>query len=697
MNEEKSENKKQSKSPSLFDTDMGLTPNLNLKEVQDSPQPDGDDFESILAALSAQTADEEPDAGEDHGGDHDGGPDSSSDPLVGTTFSGKYEILSCLGRGGMATVYKVRHLHLDSVLALKLLHKQFWTDPLSVKRFQQEARTIGKLSHPNLITFRDFGVSEDGQPYLVMDYLKGTSLGMEIQKKDGFELPRVVAILEKLCQGLEEAHRHGIVHRDIKPANVMVLPEDDRDLVKLVDFGIAKLTTEDVNQKQTLTQTGEVFGSPVYMSPEQCLGLTVDVRSDIYAIGCLVYEAITGEPPIAGANVLETMNMHVEKIPDPPSKKRPDLMTENRTQWVKVKELDYLVLKCLEKLPEDRYQNVAEIIADLEQIKQGKTIANKRFRKKPLTLRKKLLAALGAALLVVSAGLVVYGTSPGVKEAVDSTALKVSWNMRILKGDLAFQFRNVKDAESSFQGALDEAPVGADATLARQRRIIALKKLAEVYQYNADYPGKDRVEQKLKDELQNELRSVEVVDVGKKIDLLAELEKSPAVDRATSLAQASLLDRAGSEAERSGDKMTAVRYLEASYEIKKKWLKPEDESLLETMEALARTYVLLDKRHEAGALWMKAYKLGTEHLPESSPVLVNLYDNMGRIDQDHHRMKRAEQNFRKAVAISTGIYGPSSPRTIGVMKDLAAFLVADSRKDEADELWKKINALERAR
>ncbi len=294
--------------------------------------------------------------------------DIKADMIVGQVIADKYMVNGLIGKGGMSSIYSVRHMQLDTVLALKLLDKTMWSDPTAVKRFQLEAQTVSKLTHPNLITYRDYGVTPDGQPYLVMDYIKGRTLGQKIKETHGLFLPMALEVFVQLCEGLSVAHSLGIVHRDVKPGNIMFISEDS-DRIKLVDFGIAKIVAESANEQQNLTKTGDVFGSPLYMSPEQCMGKRLDNRSDIYALGCVIYEAMTGKHAISGNTILDTMNRHVSAMPSPPSEIRPDLYAAEKASWLNVDEFEYVVMKCLQKNPADRYKSVDDLLLDLKKIK----------------------------------------------------------------------------------------------------------------------------------------------------------------------------------------------------------------------------------------------------------------------------------------------------------------------------------------
>lgn len=349
-------------------------------------------------------------------------PDAHPDALVGQIIADKYQITSFIGKGGMSSIYKVQHLQLDAIYALKLLDKNMWSDPTAVKRFKLEAQTVSRLTHPSLITYRDFGVTADGQPYLVMDYIQGRTLGHKIKETRGIFLPTVLEIFEQLCEGLSVAHELGIVHRDVKPGNIMFMTEDS-DKIKLVDFGIAKIVAEEGNESQQLTKTGDVFGSPLYMSPEQCMGRRLDNRSDIYSLGCVIFEAMTARNAISGNTILDTMNKHVSLMPSLPSELRPDLASADKSSWVDLDEFEYVVMKCLQKNPNDRYKTVDDILFDLRKIKAQEKIKRDAPSASVKNLRKtgtfdrtspKEMFQMVASALYVIVGIGVVGAIVGI-------------------------------------------------------------------------------------------------------------------------------------------------------------------------------------------------------------------------------------------------------------------------------------------
>jgi len=278
-----------------------------------------------------------------------------SDPLVGCVLSGKYRILERIGEGGMSVVYKAHDQMLDRPVAIKCLTGEMAED--GITRFRREGIATGKLENPHIVNVHELFLEPQQNPYLVMDYVQGEPLSLLIRKDSGLPVDRALHIIRQTAEALEHAHSRGIIHRDIKPSNILVTTLGDKsDFVKLLDFGIAKLLTPG-EHGQKLTQAGDVFGSPMYMSPEQCSGRAVDARSDIYSLGCLFYEMLVGEPPLVGENALQTFRKHMDEPPSKPSEVRPIKGLSAA--------IEHVIMKCLQKDPQKRYQNLQSFIDDL--------------------------------------------------------------------------------------------------------------------------------------------------------------------------------------------------------------------------------------------------------------------------------------------------------------------------------------------
>lgn len=272
------------------------------------------------------------------------------DSIVGTTLEGKYQIVSRLGAGGMGAVYKAHHLLLGRDVAVKVLKTEVLSDSRSAERFRREAQAAARIEHANAVTIYDFGISADGNAYLVMELLRGTSL-RDILDRDGrLPLDRAVEIFVNVCAGIDRAHQLGVVHRDIKPDNIMVDERPDGSVqVKVVDFGIAML--QDMGAASRLTGTGMVLGTANYMSPEHCRGDEMDARSDIYALGVTLFEMLTGRVPFSASIPSAVIVAHVNEPPPWPRVLRPDLPPA----------VERVVLDALAKRPDDRPRTAGEL------------------------------------------------------------------------------------------------------------------------------------------------------------------------------------------------------------------------------------------------------------------------------------------------------------------------------------------------
>jgi serine/threonine protein kinase len=275
--------------------------------------------------------------------------------LTGTTLADKYRIEYLLGSGGMCEVYRARHTGIGKQVAVKILKPELAADPKIAERFEQEARASSRVRHPNAIDVTDFGIAENNTPFLVMELVEGNTVRELLREYGPFPVPRVVNILSQVCGALEAAHTVGVIHRDIKPDNIIISEYDGRDWVEVVDFGVAKIQ-EDFNRRSVLTGANFIIGTPRYMSPEQCEEQPVDARSDIYSLGVVVYEMLSGEAPFDGGSSTRLLMAHVAEPPPPLGLKRPDISPE----------IEALVMRALEKNPNRRPQSAAEFARDFE-------------------------------------------------------------------------------------------------------------------------------------------------------------------------------------------------------------------------------------------------------------------------------------------------------------------------------------------
>lgn len=277
-----------------------------------------------------------------------------------------YEILSCIGTGANGSVYKAQEKLSGLVSAIKVLNEQ--KDQGDVKRFQREAQLIAKLSHPNIVSMRSFGI-QNAAPYLVMEYVDGPSLAGLLKAEGKLSPERTCDLIIQIADALQHAHDMQIFHRDIKPSNIMLCIQNGREVAKLADFGIAKIKAPET--RETLTQTGVVLGTPLYMSPEQSMGIEADARSDIYALGCVMYECLSGRTPIEGENFLDVVYKRLNR----------DVPTFAELGLKVPASLSNIILRCLAREPNERYQSAGEVAQDLRAALAGGVVALPRRAK----------------------------------------------------------------------------------------------------------------------------------------------------------------------------------------------------------------------------------------------------------------------------------------------------------------------------
>ncbi len=287
--------------------------------------------------------------------------DTLSGPWSGKVIDGRYRLREKLGEGGMGTVYKVEHVRMGKVLALKVLRPELGMDRQLTARFQQEARVVSRLSHPNTIQVFDFGELDDGALYIAMEYLPGRDLAWMLRTHGPFAEDKGLAIGSQVLAALQEAHEKGIIHRDVKPANVMLIRQKDRDdLVKVLDFGIAKLNEGE--GRKHITGVADFVGTPAYTSPEQARGEPLDARSDVYSVGALLFELVTGRPLFTGPTLMSVVNQQLESPPPRIADVAPGRAVRPA--------FEALLRRALEKPREKRFASAEDMRAALEKLRR---------------------------------------------------------------------------------------------------------------------------------------------------------------------------------------------------------------------------------------------------------------------------------------------------------------------------------------
>jgi serine/threonine-protein kinase len=309
-----------------------------------------------------------------------------SDSLIDTLFDGRYRIQRKLGAGGMADVYLAEDQELGRRVAIKILNNRHANDAQFIERFRREAKNAAALNHPNIVSIYDRGEAEDTY-YIAMEFLDGRTLKELIISRGAAPINVAIEYARQILSALRFAHRHGIVHRDIKPHNVLV---DGEGRVKVTDFGIARAGTSQ------MTETGSIVGTAQYLSPEQARGGEVDPRSDLYSLGVVLYELLTGKTPFDGETPVEIAMKHLSTAPKPPSKLRPDIPPD----------LDMVVMRALAKTPDDRYQSADEMEADLERVARGASVSATTTDTATQVLRRPAPAAAATAAAATAATMI---------------------------------------------------------------------------------------------------------------------------------------------------------------------------------------------------------------------------------------------------------------------------------------------------
>ena len=285
--------------------------------------------------------------------------EAAPDPQIGKMLDGKYRLDAFLSHGGMGAVYKATHVMLDKTIAVKLIKPELVTSAEVVRRFQREARAASNLNHPNIIAVYDLGQTDDGTLYIAMEYIDGPSLKDVIRKTGPMPVARIVTILRQVGSALSLAHSHNIIHRDLKPHNVMLAKgPGGQEVPKLLDFGIAKTFEEGSTQ---LTQTGFALGTPQYMAPEQAAGKEVTAQSDLYSLGVMLYEMLTGEVPFDAPTTAAILIKQLTETPEPPSRRKPGVSPA----------LEAVAMQCLDKEPQRRFADADAFIEALNRVGAG--------------------------------------------------------------------------------------------------------------------------------------------------------------------------------------------------------------------------------------------------------------------------------------------------------------------------------------
>lgn len=411
-----------------------------------------------------------------------------------TSIAGRYTVMEKLGQGGMGRVYSAHDSVLDRTVAIKILFgtnipQDYW------KRFQMEAKAASKLKHPSIVQVLDFGVFDDDQPFLVMEYMKGKTLEDLLAEEGRLPLKDAISIVEQVCIGMEHAHNQQVLHRDLKPSNIMISRDEEDYSVHILDFGVAKVVDQ-VSPQETLTRTGQIVGSPRCMSPEQASGEVLDRRSDIYSLGCVAFELLSGKPPFLGRTALETIAQHMF---DPVPSVDPEGL-------LGVPEyLAAAVERALAKSPADRYGTMAEfaqeiagcaaLINEAERLKQLEEEEDAKDEASAVDAgRLKLSAPLVISVVLVLAAIFLVGTwyalTPRTSNSkrIKAAKVRIKKQKREKLHDLGYQMANFGEEEKLFSNPKivlsSWVSISPDTTEAEKEEIFKDKPKTDTFNIN---------------------------------------------------------------------------------------------------------------------------------------------------------------------------------------------------------------------
>jgi serine/threonine protein kinase len=554
-------------------------------------------------------------------------------PLAdGQLVGGKYEILGLLGQGGVGSVYKVNHQALNKIFALKALNPGVTSDEKALRRFDAEAKTVGNLSSPYLIQVHDYGLTDDNAPYLVLDYIEGTNLAEEIARLGHLDERRVLDLFIKVCEGLEHAHSNQIVHRDLKPSNIMLLKDTKgNEIPKIVDFGIAKRQAID----NSMTQTGEIFGTPLYMSPEQCRGKPIDHRSDIYSLGCVMYEALTGVPPLVGTNPVDTVLRHISDSPAP--------LKKVCSGWTVSPEIEQVVMACLEKDPNRRPASVSNLQENLKRVDSGKKPVVARHLPR-LRSQHKGLALTALGILIGVAGIVAV----------------VLWYGFSLNNVSGFEKENALAAAAFGQKQYSESLKLSLSALKQYQKTLSSEQLRQLY-----------------------------FDIGVVYSKLKDPDKAAEFcSKASALAKASgdykeAFNDLYSSADALDDPMQKIKFNEEAVALWKTAYADQPDYLMHPLVHLIKVYANLQMWDKSEEKLKDALQVIAKYPQTRMQYQLQIYDWYGYVYENTNRLKQAEASFRQAEAIADRLKSPYVKVVRGELKHVLNGL---HQNDEADKI-----------
>ena len=587
----------------------------------------------------------------------------------------------------MSIVYKARHRFMDRIVAIKLLRSSMISEAQSIERFKQEAQAVALLTHPNIVSVYDFGIVDGVLPFLVMDYLEGTNLGEVLEKEGHLSVERAVRIFRQVCEGLEQAHQKGIVHRDLKPSNIcLVKDEKGHEVAKIVDFGVAKVMPRDGAGRLQLTQTGQVVGSPLFMSPEQCAAKPLDARSDIYSLGCVMYYALTGALPINGITEFDTMSKHVNDQPKGFKAVAPQLSIDES--------LEATVFRCLEKQPDDRYQSVSEILSDLPRVMPDTGSLAVKAVEHPLRTRLRFRVFRWGFFMLLAIVLVtvLYEIlDRGPKNDRGTVFQKTVWNLQTTTAQSLIQAKSYNLAQMVLTSAEKQA---REQFSNRGRQLIALGLERELYRQARMFEELDAVNKKIaalhEAAVLEEYRSA----LGEVDELADEKSNShSAVNRVFAELSAQNIIHAAKGLSGFRFDREEEDLLTRSKSVYTKLLGDSHPLIAEFDLYLADCYVREQETYKVRSLLLEAQQIYAKANGSNDKSTLAATLRLGQFDRDENRFALARPELESALNGARKYYPADTYLTIQCLNSYADYCMQTGEKERADQLFVEANNL----
>ncbi len=559
--------------------------------------------------------------------------------IVGTVIDGHYEVLELIGSGGMGTVYRGHHLELNKSVAIKLLEEPKVTEQLA-RRFDREAKAASTLRHSGIASVTNYGMTDGGQPYLVMDFVAGETLHKVLEKKSRLSQSEALQIFIGIAEALQYAHDKGVLHRDIKPSNIILEQHQNSYRPTVIDFGIARIVHEDSETPQNITKTGEIFGSPLYMSPEQGMGYKVDRRSDIYSLGCVMYECLTGRVPFEGDNAVQTIFKHLNE--------KPLKFKDVSRELANLGAIEQIISKCLEKKADERYQTMENLLSDLRLLQQGK--APEVETTSALTKWRRLKLAFAAGL----AGVIIIGSA----------------SLFAIQGSPTAEFRRLGDEAIAQWRMGPDHYAEADATFKKARLLLksgkVSKDIAVIYlstmgqYYHAAGKNKEAIEAISS--------AIEVADLGLSKEQQAGLRK----DLLARLVQSGDFDKAIKEGTAASNMYKELNLSEAA---------------AENAYTLGTAFRMKDQHEKALESYLQAYQIAKQlHPNQDSRMQAIAAQSIAYVMADLNKPDEAMRYGLESIKIFKQTQGVSDNETQTAATWLASFAAEHGHPDTAAQI-----------